>query len=231
MMTRILSTVLVSILWASTAWGGLNQDIEQQLHRVIGAALVGQDARISIRDWRLREPVLLNEALSVKDIEIMRGDRAVGLVNMRVRFNMPQAKVVSTTLLAEVEAKVPVWVVARRMGRGAPLNGVNVRVEERPLSRLGRNTVRATESLVGKVSSRPLSPGMLLSSSAVTTPMLVTKGQDVSVAVHVGSVRVQTRGEAMGNGRRGDHVSVRLHGSRRVLKVEVIGRNQASVIR
>jgi len=209
----------------------LNQDIESQLHRVIGEALSGQDARIVIRDWRLRQPELLDQALSVQELEIVRGDRAVGLVNLRVHLKMNEGKNVTTTLLAEVEAKVPVWVVARRMGRGAPLNSVNVQVQERPLSRLGRNAVRATESLMGKVSARPLSPGMILSHSAVTTPLLVTKGQDVLVSVHVGAVRVRTRGEAMGSGRRGDHVSVRLHGSSRVLRVEIVGRNQASVIR
>ena len=231
MMQRVLLTAILVVASISPAWADLRQDIEERLHDVIDEALKGQDANIVIRTWRMHQPEHLQNASTLRDLRIARGARALGLVTIRVDLDMTDGKVVSTLLSAEVEATVPVWVVRRRIRRGAPLNTWNVGVAERPLARLNRNALRANQPLIGKVASRPLSPGMVMTTTAMTTPILVVKGQGVHVSVLVGSVQVRTNGEALRSGRRGERVPVRLRTSGRILQAEVIGRNKVSVNR
>ena len=231
MMQRLLLTAILVVASVSSAWAGLRQDIEERLHDTISEALEGQDANIVIRTWRMHHPEHLQSATALRDLRIARGARAVGLVTIRVDFDMPDGKVVSTLLSAEVDATVPVWVVRRRIGRGAPLNSWNVGVAERPLARLSRNALRANQSLLGKVASRPLSPGMVMTTTTITTPILVTKKQGVNVSVQVGNVQVRTNGKALRSGRRGEQVPVRLRASGRILQAEVTGHNKVSVNR
>ena len=216
------------LLLAVDATADVRADVRTRLSIALENAVDDGSADIRIKGWKASQRSVLRKARRVMSVDLLSGERPYGQVTARARLVLRDGTEKSIFVQANVEVDVPVWVVERRTGRGAPLAGCSVRAEKRPLQGLPSGAIRATTSLTGRLAARTLTRGSVLTRGATTTPVLVRRGDSVNVTANVGGVRVRTRATAMGSGRMGQRINVRL-ASRRVLSGRVDGTNKVAV--
>lgn len=113
---------------------------------------------------------------------------------------------------AGVEARAPV--AAREIPRGAVLAEEDVALA--PLLEWGAPRARGEAPGAGWVARRRIAAGEPLRDPAVGPPLLVRSGEEVRVVWRRGEVTVTARGSALGSASRGERVSVRVDGRRRL---------------
>ena len=226
---RILALVCLSLglvpfvppAAARTAPQGLRAAVEAAVAEAVG------DGDVSVRDVAVSDPRPLG-GWTVAAVRLLPGERPTGRVTLQATLRRG-ARTRPVFVLATVAVRVPVWVVQRSLGPGAPLTADVLAVERRPLDRLPVRAIRATAALTGRVAARRLRRGEVLTEAAVTTPRLVRRGDPVQVVVRAGAVSVRSAGTALQTGRLGERVRVRLP-SRRVLTGAVRGAGIVEVI-
>lgn len=228
---RTLLTLTCIAVTTCTAHAGVRSDLRAQLRAAIDAALSDPTAEVQLREVRTSQDALLRRARAVTSVTLLTGERPHGSVTARAELRMAGGQVERVFVMATVDVSVPVWVVAQRMGRGAPLNDVSVTRQLRPLRGLSTSALRASTALTGLLAARSMRAGTVLTRGATTTPVLVRRGASVAVNVRVGGVLVRARGKAVRNGRLGEQVGVRLEPSRRIITGSVAGFNEVSVTR
>lgn len=119
---------------------------------------------------------------------------------------------------AEVGALVPVVVSARPLGRGDLLGAGDLTLAERDLSELPPGYLPTLPEAVGKRMRRPVTAGMPLTGTMLEAPVLVQRGQQVTVLAETGGVSVRIAGKALGNGAEGDRVRVQNTTSSRIVE-------------
>lgn len=129
-------------------------------------------------------------------------------------------------VVARVKLHAEVLVAAQDIEAGAALNEQNLRREAREVTATPE-AIGALDALEGLVPRRKLREGTLLQARLLHEPLLVRRGQAVRiVARHGGAIAVESAGESLGNGKRGDTVRVRNVASGRVIEARVLGRDE-----
>jgi flagellar basal body P-ring formation protein FlgA len=130
---------------------------------------------------------------------------------------------------------VPVRVSAFRMvvvaavplERGKVLAADDVILAEREVSASTGGYLAQSEAAVGRTLRRPVAPGAILTPSALTSAVLVRRGQPVTLEARANGFTVQMAGIAKGDGALGQTIPVENTSSRKVLQGVV--RNEKSV--
>jgi len=200
------------------------------LKSAIAKSLQNPDATIQIQSWQTSDKRALNAASRITALRILPGERPYGKVTAQATLK-GRSESQTVFVVAKVQVKIPVWVAKRRIASGAPINEYNVVQERRPLRTLAANVMPSNTALVGRVAARSIQPGSVLTIRSTTTPRLIRSGETVAVVVKVGPVRVRAEGKAMGSGRRGERVRVRLHSNRHIVSGRVISRGKVEVQR
>lgn len=129
----------------------------------------------------------------------------------------------SETVVARARLHAEVLVAARDLPAGAALDEDSLRREARDVSATPE-AIGALDAVQGFVARRALREGTLLQARLLREPVLVRRGQAVRiVARHGGAIAVESAGESLGQGKRGDTVRVRNRGSGRVIEARVSG--------
>jgi flagella basal body P-ring formation protein FlgA len=130
---------------------------------------------------------------------------------------------------------VPVRVTVRRglvvaavpLARGKVLAAGDVILAERDAGALPGGYLTTTDAAVGRVLRRNLPAGAVLSPALLESPVLVKRGQPVTLEAKAGAITVQMTGVAQADGALGQTIPVRNDSSRKVLQAVV--RNEKSV--
>lgn len=222
------ATSLAILLLALPAAASVREDIQSALLRAVTDAVGDDEASIEVSGWKASRPELVRSAKSLEGLEILPGEQPYGHVTARARLVARDGSVTPVFVLADVSVRLPVWVVTRSIASGGPLDTSAVASELRPIDQAS-DALRSSEALEGRLAARALRPGSVLRASSTTTPVLVKSGEQVSVRVIVGAVRVSSRGEALGSGRAGDRLRVRLSRGGPVLEARVSGPGSVEV--
>jgi flagella basal body P-ring formation protein FlgA len=132
--------------------------------------------------------------------------------------------VASVPVRARLEARGPVVVTQRPVARGAMLQAEDLTVEERDLGGSAANVVTAPEAVIGMQARVPLAAGTPLTFQALESPLLVRRGDVVTVVVETPGMRLSVAGEAQEQGAAGDPVRVLNRKSQQELSGRVIDR-------
>ena len=222
---RLTLTVLLLSLPAAAS---VPQDLQAALVRAATDAIGDADATVEVTSWKASRPEVVKAAKSLESLEILPGEQPTGHVTARARLVGRDGTVTPVFVLAEVTAKVSVWVVTCAIASGAALDALCVAAQPRSLDE-AREALRASDSLDGRLAARALRPGTVLRATSTTTPILVKSGEQVSVRVVVGAVRVTSRGSAMASGRQGDAIRIRLAGTGSIVEAHVSGPGSVEV--
>ncbi len=167
-------------------------------------------------------PALLAEGERVRDVDVAASVRippgaydtrlsAVGPahgVSRRFELALVQdgATVATVPARVEVEAFGPVVVARRSLARGATIAADDVAVEERDVTGLGAAVLRDVHDAVGKEAHVALAPGMPVTMQAVAKPVLVRRGDLVTVVVETPGMRLSLPADALEAGPAGARV-------------------------
>jgi flagella basal body P-ring formation protein FlgA len=151
---------------------------------------------------------------------------AGGGMRRRVDASVVQdgAVVATTTARVEIAASGPVVILRRAVARGTVLGPGDVDVEDRDLTGLPAGVVTSVADAVGKETRAALPAGAPLTLSSVTSPLLVRRGDLVTVIVETPGMRLSTPGEALEPGAAGVPIRVRNRTSQQELSGQVVDR-------
>jgi flagella basal body P-ring formation protein FlgA len=225
-----ITTLILSLALCGTATADLRGQIENELRQALEASVNDSSAQIKVLDWTVSKDALLARARQVKHVDLLPGERPYGKVTARAELVNADGSTSTVFVLADVDVRIPVWVTKRRIGSGAPLNGLVIASALRSLAGLSANVIRASEPLTGRIAARTLTPGAILTHTSTTTPRLVRRGNPISIQVRNGNVVIRARGRALAAGRLGDLIRVRIDGRKQVLSARVDGPNKVSVL-
>ena len=120
-----------------------------------------------------------------------------------------------------------VVVASRPLPRNWTLKEGDIKLAERESSELQYGYLTRTEDALGMQLRRPLSAGETLSPGALGAPILVRRGQNVTLVADSGALKVRVNGVAMEDGSAGQVINVQNLSSKR--QVQAVVRSEKSV--
>lgn len=130
---------------------------------------------------------------------------------------------------AKVAVYRPVVVATRSLGRGHRLARSDLELAERNTGQLRQGFVTELASAAGQELRRPLGAGDPVRLGLLQAPLVVERGDRVSLRAKTGNIVVHTQGTALGSGRTGEQVRVRNDSSERVVRGRITGPGEVEV--
>ncbi|MBB1126651.1 flagellar basal body P-ring formation protein FlgA [Thiospirillum jenense] len=115
-----------------------------------------------------------------------------------------------------------VLVVARPLARSQRITAADVQLEQRDVSVLPNGYFDTPSAVLGLQTKRVLVPGQVLNSGQLMPPLLIKRGQLVTLRAGAGGVHVDMQGEALADGSLGQRIQARNQSSRRVVEGVII---------
>jgi len=115
-----------------------------------------------------------------------------------------------------------VAVAAAPVAANEALTDAQVTIERRDISNIA-DPITTPDEVVGQMSRRMLRPGDILRSGQLSSPVLVKRGDAVTMIARRDGIEVSTAGEALDAGARGAMVRVRNANSGQVVRMRVAG--------
>jgi flagella basal body P-ring formation protein FlgA len=145
-----------------------------------------------------------------------------GRSNVTVGVRCPGATPWTVYVPVRVSAPRPVVVLTRPVPRGAALTALDIDVELREVGGLGSGYFEDPAAVLGKVLTRPGSPGQVVVPTLVTGAVAVKRGQQVTLTANSGGILVRMEGTALADGSIGDRLKVKNNSSARVVEGTVL---------
>lgn len=177
------------------------------------------------RDYEVTVP---GEGRPHVEISGMTLDRVRGVFDATVEFSNGDE-----TLRREISGRawrmVDVPVLSQRMRRGDVISRHDVEFIEMRESDVAHNIILDPENLVGMTPRRGVAALKPVAESDVNPPLVVRKGDRVTMVLKRGALSLTAKGRAMMDGAEGDVVRIQNASSRRVVEGEVTGPQEVTV--
>jgi flagella basal body P-ring formation protein FlgA len=149
----------------------------------------------------------------------------------RVDVELVQEGSVVATVAARLEVGVtgPIVLLRHAVARGAVLRADDLTVEERELTGLPSSVVTTLADAVGKETRAALSANAPVTLTALASPLLVRRGDVVTIVVETPGMRLSTPGEALEPGAAGAQIRVRNRKSQQEIAGQVVERGTVLV--
>jgi len=148
------------------------------------------------------------------------GGRKLGNVTVGVRCEG------SASWSIYVRAKLSVFesvvVASRPLSRGSKVGPGDLELLREDVTRLTSGYYSAIEEVRGMEVRRSIRAGMVLNRSLVKAPILIKRGEKVTITAASGSVQVRMEGKALDAGARGELIEVLNLSSKQKVEAEVI---------
>jgi flagellar basal body P-ring formation protein FlgA len=115
----------------------------------------------------------------------------------------------SLSIPINVRVMAEVVVAARSLARNQVIESTDVTLREVDLTQLPTSTLTDMSQAVGKLAGFSISAGTPLKNELLRAPLVIRQGQKVTLQARGAGFKVNTEGQALGDGRVGDSVSVR----------------------
>ncbi|GAA5316146.1 MAG: flagellar basal body P-ring formation chaperone FlgA [Candidatus Pelagadaptatus aseana] len=181
------------------------------------------DIEVSRLDPRLRlaqcdEPLTLNNK-----------SRSQNASNMTVQVVCHGSTPWSLYISSRIQQWMPVVISRRDLIKGVHLTEADLTTEVRDIRRMNSGFITDKNQIIGMQVRRPLKAGEGLRSSSLAPPLLVEKGDQVTVIASSGNFSVKIAGIALTKGKLGDQIRVQNTATEKVIKARVIEKGQVSV--
>lgn len=157
-----------------------------------------------------------------------------------VRYNAPTNVMVSVSVDGQVFTKVPlrfdvkqykdVLVAATSISRSELFSSQNLRYERFDIGRLGAGYFTDSKKVFGLAARRVLSPGTVITDSAVVKPVAIKQGATVNIVARIGNMEVSSMGQAMQDGIEGQLIRVKNVNSAKIISARVLDENTVQVL-
>jgi flagella basal body P-ring formation protein FlgA len=195
--------------------------VEQSVLRQLAAAPVAQGAgRLEVVAGALDSRLRLSACAHPISVDADLG-REQSRVNARVSCAAPTPW--SIYVPVEIRIYRNVVVAARALHRGDSLAENDLKVEQRDVLAPGSPPITRLGDAIGQSLRRPLAENAVLTASVVELPVLVRRGDRISISSRTGGIAVRASAQALDNGRYGEMIRVRNTQSEKVIEVRVTG--------
>lgn len=182
------------------------------------------ETRLSPLDKRLK----LAACASSLDVSLAPGAKLIGTTSARV--SCPRD---TTSWSIYVTGKISVFgytLVSRRaLARGTLVTAADLQLVEQDLSRLYYGYLSDPQRAQGKELTRAVPAGQVLTPSLLRAPLVVRRGDRVTLQARIGGLDVSMQGEALSDGAQGQRLRVRALNSKRVVEGQLISANVVKV--
>lgn len=155
------------------------------------------------------------------------GSKTLGRTTVGVRCNGTTPW--SMHIPVNVKLFKSVVVTSEALARGHLLNERDIRTERRDISTMHHPYMADSKAAVGKVIKRQLASGAIIEPGMLQAPILVRRGQSVTLLANAGGIQVRSQGKSMANGAAGERVKVRNTASKRIIEGEVTANGEIRV--
>lgn len=219
-MRRTLGLLLPLMLAIGAAGASDLQDHESI--RSAGAEFLREQARAlhggqpEVEVNRLDRRLRLSACAEPLEAFMPSAGRTLGTTSVGVRCHAP--KPWTLYLPAKISLAGDVVVAARALARGEHLDADDLKLVRRDLAGLPPGYADRPEALVGQRLRRAVSVGTPLGEQMLEVPVLVRRGQRVTVLAQGRGIQVRSSGKALGDATEGERVRVENTSSKRVVE-------------
>ena len=184
-----------------------------------------KDAKIDI--GRLDSRLRLRQCPAPLQAFAVGGRPTVGATSVGIRCTGKRPWTLYVT--ARVVVFDNVLVATRALGRGEQLKAGDLRPARKDLSRLPYGYFTEPDAAVGKVLKRGYLAGDVVQPNQLAAPVLVKRGQQVTLHAQAGGIEIHMGGKALSDGSAGERIRVQNTSSNRIVEGEVIGKGVVRV--
>ncbi|TVR82995.1 MAG: flagella basal body P-ring formation protein FlgA [Rhodospirillales bacterium] len=182
--------------------------------------------QFSNRTMRFHLPTDADPELMVEDLSY---DARRGRVHAVVAVDSAGQAAQRIRVHGQVEIMSEVPVLARNLRAGEVISARDVRWITQPRRSLQADAVLAAEDLVGMTARRGVRAGAPVMASDVRQPVVVGKGDLVTIVLQTSHMLLTARGRALQDGARGSAIRVSNAQSNQVVEAVVVGPGQVAV--
>ncbi len=200
-------------------------DAENYLQQQLRARYPEQKINVAVNaiDPRLKLP-LCDKALTYQ-----LHDQSLRASNVTLKSQCSGQKPWSFYLTAKVTRKAKVVIAGRDLARFEILAESDVRLDYRIIRSANGNHLSSTHSVAGLQTKKAIRAGDLITSSQLTPPQVILKGDQVTVTAFSNGISVATAGTAMSNGKVGEQIRVQNNHTDRIIKARITSAGQVQV--
>lgn len=123
---------------------------------------------------------------------------------------------------AKITKYTDVYVATRYLPRGAKIKKSDIILKRNNISNLPIGYITDLDNILGKVLRRSLPHNKVVSPNALIEPVLVQRGQKVTIIAQNTVVKVHMKGKALKNGSEGEVIRVQNLSSKRIIEGKVM---------
>jgi len=231
MRLRSINLGFILISQALSAFAGnyesldkIREVAEQALRASHPLVLAPHTLSVEIKAGNLDQRLLLaacDKPLTPETNPARRSSRLT--VKVSCQSNQPWSVYVPVTISAETE----VLVANNHLPRGHIITANDLSFEVRRLKSNSRGFMHEPEMAVGKALKRPASIGDTIMRHNLTRPLVIKRGDQVTLEASAGAITVVASGVAMSNGHIGEQIKVKNTSSKRIVNARIV--NQGTV--
>ncbi|NVK35519.1 MAG: flagellar basal body P-ring formation protein FlgA [Rhodobacteraceae bacterium] len=209
-------------------------DVER-LKELVAESLANEDALVDPQDleitfFRTPRDVQINPA-SVEPVVVNN----IAWSSRNNRFNISYSidvggRYEKLTLSGHAMETVEVLALTRAVGKGSVVQERDFTRIRLPKKSVPTNAANDAKTLIGLAARQNMKAGMPLLQSNFERPILISRGEKVTLTFLMPGMKLTTRGQAMIEGAMGDIIDVMNLQSRRTVPAEIIGRGQVRVL-
>lgn len=185
-------------------------------------------ALVSNRSLRLHLPIdESNAAGPLLGVEQMSIDPGTGRFTAVVAWGNGADERIRVAGRIERMTQVPV--LANRIMRGEVIGEADIAWQSLPDARLPRATLTDVEQIVGMAAKRSLTAGSPVAANDVRRPLLINRGETVTMTLSTPVMQLTAKGRALQHGSEGDTIRISNLQTNTVIDAVVTGPGQARV--
>lgn len=167
--------------------------------------------------------------LSLK-VEMPRNIRYNGPTLVKVNVSLDGQKVAAETVRLNIKMFKEVVVATKSILPHEVFSGDSVKLERMDISRLPHGFLTDVNKVVGLSARRTISPGMVLSSTMLDRPVVIKRGDKVTIIARVGGTEITAPGQAMQDGSEDQIIRVQNLNSQKIISAKIIDESSVLVL-
>lgn len=206
-----LAALMVLAVPALSDDGLVRSEVTRQL--VENSPWSGED--IEVDDIRINGPDITNEKFDRVEVRVPKRMTNIGKVTVLATLFSGKKEVRNIWVCARIKVfrEAVVALNSIRMNEKITKDDVRaMRMETRDVS----DTLGSTEEAVGMLARRPIAAGTVIKREYLKPQVIVKRGERIVVSVENERLKVKSMGTAVGDGSRGETVSVRMSSGKEI---------------
>lgn len=185
-------------------------------------------AKLSNRAFRLHLPVnTADSGGAALDVEQMHVDPANGRFVAVLTWGTAANE--RTRLTGRVVRMAEVPVLSSRLRRGEVIGEGDIEWQSMELDRLARGAITEPDEIIGMAAKRTLHPGRPVTGNDIRRPLLVNRGDTITMVLSTPMMQLTAKGRALENGSRGETIRISNLQTSTVVDAVVSGPGQARI--